>query len=240
MRCPDREHRPIAAVNHFFVGSSYALGHLGREKWDDMPIFKRNRMPADPEGAPDTRPQRRLRLLLIDENPTARAVIARRLSHLNYDVALAENSFIALNLLIVRPVDIILIDMSLTMLPAVTTMQKIRAANLAGNACFMMIAGRQDSPSIVEALAAGADDHVVKPFDFDILDARMRHLCQRADHLGALTRHNADLDARIARRAVELGETREALREMQVDRARLVSSIQALHDEVERLQAMAG
>ncbi|KMS55901.1 MULTISPECIES: response regulator transcription factor [Sphingobium] len=207
-----------------------------------MPIFKRNRIRhGELEGAPETaRSLRRLRLLLVDENPTARAVVARRLSHLNYDVALAENGFIALNLLVTRPVDIILIDMGLTMLPAVATMQKIRAANLAGNACFVMIAGRLDSQSTVEALAAGADDHVVKPFDFDVLDARLRHLCQRAEQVGALTRHNADLDARIARRAVELGETREALREMQIDRARLVSSIQALHDEVERLHAAQG
>jgi DNA-binding response OmpR family regulator len=204
-----------------------------------MPIFNRNRIRhADAEDMPDaSRPPRRVRLLLVDENPTARAVIARRLSHLNYDVILAENGHIALNLLVTRPVDIILIDMGLTMLPAIATMQKMRAAYLAGNACFVMIAGRLDSQSMVEALAAGADDHVVKPFDFDILDARLRHLCQRADQLGALTRHNDELDARIARRAVELGETREALREMQVDRARLVSSIQALYDEVERLQS---
>ncbi len=207
-----------------------------------MPIFNRNRIRhGEPDGAPEAaRSSRRLRVLLVDENPTARAVVARRLSHLNYDVALAENGFIALNLLITRPVDIILVDMGLTMLPAVATMQKIRAANLAGNACFVMIAGRLDSQSTVEALAAGADDHVVKPFDFDVLDARLRHLCQRADQIGTLARHNAELDARIARRAVELGETREALREMQLDRARLVSSIQALHDEVERLHAAQG
>ncbi len=207
-----------------------------------MPIFKRNRIRhGEQDGAADTsRSPRRLRLLLVDENPTARAVVARRLSHLNYDVVLAENGFIALNLLVTRPVDIILIDMGLTMLPAVATMQKIRAANLGGNACFVMIAGRLDSQSTVEALAAGADDHVVKPFDFDVLDARLRHLCQRAEQVGTLTRHNAELDARIARRAVELGETREALREMQLDRARLVSSIQALHDEVERLHAAQG
>ncbi|BBF67831.1 response regulator transcription factor [Sphingomonas bisphenolicum] len=207
-----------------------------------MPIFKRNRIRhGELDGAAEAlRSPRRLRLLLVDENPTARAVVARRLSHLNYDVVLAENGFIALNLLVTRPVDIILVDMGLTMLPAVGMMQKIRAANLAGNACFVMIAGRLDSQSTVEALAAGADDHVVKPFDFDVLDARLRHLCQRAEQVGALTRHNAELDARIARRAVELGETREALREMQLDRARLVCSIQALHDEVERLHAAQG
>ena len=186
----------------------------------------------------DTTPRRRrLRLLLIDENPTARAVIARRLSHLDYDVALAENGHVALAMLVTHPVDIILVDMGLTMLPALTTMNRIRSANLSPNACFVIIAGRFDSQSTVEALNAGADDHVIKPFDFDILDARMRHLCQRAEQLSALTRHNADLDARIARRAVELGETREALRELQVDRVRLVSSIQALHDEIERLQS---
>ncbi|MBH1991923.1 MAG: response regulator [Sphingomonadaceae bacterium] len=207
-----------------------------------MGFFKRNlgQRAQGPEMAEGPRPQRRLRVLLIDEDSTARSVIARRLSHLNYDVALAENGFIALNLLVTRPVDIILIDMGLTMLPAIATMKKIRAANLAANACFVMIAGRLDSQSTVEALAAGADDHVAKPFDFDILDARLRHLCQRAEQLGQLTRHNAELDARIARRAVELGETRDTLHELQVDRARLVSSIQALHDEVERLSAQQG
>ncbi|KFG90631.1 LuxR family transcriptional regulator [Sphingobium herbicidovorans NBRC 16415] len=186
------------------------------------------------------RPARRRRLLLIDENETARAVIARRLSHLHYDVALAENGFVALNRLLSRPVDIILIDMGLTILPGIATMKKIRAAGLADQASFVMITGRQDSISAIEALEAGTDDHVAKPLDFDVLDARLRYLCQRADEIGALTRHNAELDARIARRAVELGETRDALELLQADRARLVSSIQALNDEIVRLSAARG
>ncbi|NIJ17318.1 response regulator transcription factor [Sphingobium vermicomposti] len=178
---------------------------------------------------------RRRSLLLVDEDATARAVIARRLAHLHYDVVLAEDGFNALNRLVGRTVDIVLIDMGLKKLSAIATMKKIRAAGVADNACFVMITGTQDSASIVDALNAGADDHVAKPFDFDVLDARLRHLCERAEELGALARHNAELDARIARRAVELGETRDALKEMQADRALLVSSIQALHDEIARL-----
>ncbi|MCK0533052.1 response regulator [Sphingobium sp. MAH-33] len=189
---------------------------------------------ARTEGA---RPLRRRRLLLIDEDETARAVIGRRLSHLHHDVALAENGFVALNRLLARPADIILIDMGLKILPAIATMRKIRAAGLSGQASFVMIAGRQDSGSVVEALEAGADDYVAKPFDFAVLDARLRQLCQRTDEINALTRHNAELDARIARRAVELGETRDALQLLQADRARLVSSIQALNDEITRLSA---
>ncbi|EQB06754.1 hypothetical protein L288_10505 [Sphingobium quisquiliarum P25] len=200
-----------------------------------MPFFKSTGQPHDEfSGA---RPPRRRSLLLIEEDATARAVIARRLAHLNYDVILAEDGFAALNRLIGRTVDIILIDMGIRKLPAIAAMKKIRAAGLAGNASFVMITGTQDSASIVEALKAGADDHIAKPFDFDVLDAQLRHLCGRAEQIGALARHNAELDARIARRAVELGETRDALREMQADRARLVSSIQALHEEIARLSA---
>lgn len=180
---------------------------------------------------------RRLRLLVVDENPTARTVMARRLSHLNYDVALAENGFVTLNLLVTRSFDAILIDMGMTLLSGIATMKKIRASGLARHACFMMITSRTDSQSAVEALKAGADDHVTKPFDFDVLDARLRHACARAEAVGALSRHNAELDARVARRAMELGETREALHDLKVDRARLISSIQALHDELERLSA---
>lgn len=207
--------------------------------WKRDTIRRIDRGQFDQESTLDSaRTARRLRLLLVDEDATSRAVVARRLSHLDYDVALAETGFSALTMLVARPVDIILIDMDMTLLPAIATMRKIRAAGLAENACFVMIGGRQDRISAVEALEAGADDHVVKPYDFDLLDARLRHLCTRAEQLGELTRHNAELDARIARRALELGETRDALAEMQADRARLVSSIQALHDEIARLNAV--
>lgn len=203
-----------------------------------MPIFKRSRLrrPADLESQDY---QRRLRILLIDESPTARSLIGRRLSQLDHDVALAENGFVSLNILVTRPADIILIDMGMTMLSGVATMQKIRTSGLADNASFVMIAGRLDATSAVAALEAGADDHIVKPFDFDLLDARLRHQFAKAEKLRALRRHNAELDARIARRAVELGETRDALLAMQADRSRLVSSIQALHDQIERLSAAA-
>jgi DNA-binding response OmpR family regulator len=206
-----------------------------------MRFFKRGRIgTGDGLEAPElTRAPRRLRLLVIDEDPTARAVLGRRLSHRDYDVALAENGLVAMNLLAGRPMDLILIDMGMTLLSGIATLQKIRAGGLAAQACFVTIGGRGDRHCAVEALAAGADDHVIKPFDLDLLDARLRHVRARAETMAALARHNAELDARIARRAVELGETRVALREMQVDRARLVSSIQALHDEIERLNAQS-
>ncbi len=163
--------------------------------------------------------------------------MARRLSHRHYDVAVAEDGFVAQKALLTRPADIILIDMDLTLLSAIATMEQIRAANRATPGCIVMIGGQDDAPAMIAALEAGADDHIVKPFDVDILDARLRRLHARAERIGMLAQNNAELDARIARRALELGEARDTLRAVEADRARLMASVEALQAEVARLSS---
>ena len=206
-----------------------------------MPIFKRNRDAAEPAGddmpGSAAQPARRIRLLVADENLNALSVMGRRLSHAGHDVTLAENGVAALAMLVAQKFDLIILDMGMELLSGVATMRKMRASGLLGAASILMVTGRSDAAAVVEALSAGADDQIVKPFDFDILDARIRHIVARAQRIADLARHNDRLDARIARRAVELGEARAQLEEMAGDRARLVSSIQALHAEVERLSA---
>ncbi len=178
---------------------------------------------------------RRIRLLIVDENATALAVMARRLSHMGYDVVLAENGVVALNLMIAHRFDLIIVDMGMELLSGVATIRKMQASGLMGQASLLSINTRSDGPSVIEALDAGADDHMIKPFDFDVLDARIGHIVSRARQIHELSRYNEALDARIARRAVELGEARAELEDLRTDRSRLVASIQNLHDELERL-----
>jgi DNA-binding response OmpR family regulator len=206
-----------------------------------MHIFTRTREDGTEDQDREPRPAlRRIRLLVADENATALSVMGRRLSHMGYDVALAENGFVAINTLMAQKFDLVIIDMGMQMLGGIATMKKMRASGLLGQASVMMVTAASNSAAIVEALEAGADDQIVKPFDFDILDARIRHVVARAQKVGELARYNDELDARIARRAMELGETRATLEEMQADRARLVASIQALHDELERVNLAKG
>lgn len=205
-----------------------------------MRFFKRGSDKAGPgEGAADqdAKNQRRLRLLVVDEDATALAVMGRRLAHRGNDVVLAENGIVALTLMQAQRFDLILMDMQMPLLSGIDTMKKMRASGMLGNAAIMLISGRSDNNGAIEALAEGADDHIVKPFDFDVLEARIRHIVGRAEQMHNLVRHNGTLDARIARRAVELGETRAELEELHADRVRLVQSIQSLHDELQRLSA---
>jgi DNA-binding response OmpR family regulator len=210
-----------------------------------MAIFRRPSRPQiDQTSASDThedsagqRVTRRIALLIVEENETAREVLARRLAHLDHDVTVAENGFVALSMMIARKFDLILVDMDMTMLSGAATLRKMRASGLIGRATLVSISGANDSALIIEAIKAGADDNVIKPFDFDVLDARIRLMVARAKQIADLADHNASLDARIARRAVELGETRAELAELRADRSRLVASIQTLHDELERISA---
>jgi len=203
-----------------------------------MRIFNRQRRPhAD---GPVSAAARRIRIMVVDENPTALDVMGRRLSRLGHDVTLAENGFAALSLLLAQKFDIIIMEMGMRGLSGVAALRKMRASGLLGGTSIMLMTGRNDSAAIVEALDAGADDHISRPFDFDALDARIRHVVDRARHVRELAQHNEALDARIARRAVELGEVRAELEDLQSDRARLVASIQSLHAEIERMNVNAG
>ncbi|MFX7887154.1 response regulator, partial [Acinetobacter baumannii] len=73
---------------------------------------------------------------------------------------------------------------------------EIRATRETADLPVIMITGRSDPQAVVEALAAGADDHIAKPFDFAVLVARVDRVVERARRIAALKRSNATLDAR--------------------------------------------
>lgn len=179
-------------------------------------------------------------ILAVDDSRTNLNVIGHRLGHLGYLVVLSDNGSEALDLISARGFDLVLLDMMMPGLSGIDVLREIRAMRETADLPVIMVTGRDDTPAIVEALAAGADDHIARPFAFEELAARIERALDRSIRLGELKRSNAALDARIAARAIELGETRDELAAARADRARLVASIQSLNAEVERLSAASG
>lgn len=178
-------------------------------------------------------------VLAVDGNRTNLGVIGRRLGHLGYLTALSDNGPEALGLIAGRGFDIVLLDMALPGMPGLRVLQEIRGSLETADLPVIMLTGRSDPAAAVQALAAGADDHVAKPFDFDVLAARIERVLARGRRIAELKRANKALDARIATRAMELGEAKMELAETRADRQRLIASIQALNDQVERLGTVA-
>ena len=192
--------------------------------------------PFNQHPLPDLVKHRATRTILaVDDSRTALSVIGRRLSHMGYLVALSDNGAEALDLIAARGFDLVLLDMVMPGVSGMNVLAEIRANPETADLPVIMLTGRGDPLAAVEALSAGADDHVAKPFAFEVLGARIARVLDRAQRIAVLKRSNATLDARIAARAMELGETRAELAETRADRLRLIASLQTLNDQFERL-----
>ncbi|MBX9795342.1 MAG: response regulator [Sphingomonas sp.] len=172
-------------------------------------------------------------ILAVDDSRTALGVLGKRLTELGFLVALCDNGPEALDLIAARPFDLVLIDMVMPGMSGLNMLAEIRGSRDTADLPVIMITGRSDRDAVVEALAAGADDHVAKPVDFEVMAARIERVIARGRRIAELKRSNAALDARIAARAVELGEARAELAETRADRLRLIASLQKLNDRIE-------
>lgn len=179
-------------------------------------------------------------ILAVDDSRTNLNVLAHRLGHLGYLVVLSDRGSEALDLIEGRGFDLVLLDMMMPEISGMHVLKEIRGSRDTADLPVIMVTARGDSEAVVEALAAGADDYVAKPFAFEVLAARIERTLARASRLDALKRSNLALDARIAARAIELGEARTELATTRADRNRLIASIEALHGEVARLSAASG
>lgn len=192
-------------------------------------------MPINLTASAEARRRNLRTVLVVDDSRTNLNVIGQRLGERGYLVVLSDNGREALDLIAGRGFDLVLLDRVMPGVSGLDVLSEVRGTPDTADLPVIMITAQSDSMSAVEALAAGADDYVAKPFDFDVLLARIERTLNRATRLADLKRAVAAMDARIAARAIELGETRTELAVTLADRARLVSSIQSLNAEIERL-----
>lgn len=176
-------------------------------------------------------------ILAVDDSRTSLGVLAHRLGNLGNLVVLADNGAQALELISARGFDLVLLDKVMPEISGLQVLKEIRSARDTADLPVIMLTGHNDPLGALDAFAAGVDDYLVKPFEFEVLAARIERTLARADRIAELKRANLGLDARIAARAIELGEMRAELAASKADRARLAASLQALHTEINRIRA---
>lgn len=179
-------------------------------------------------------------VLVVDDSRTNLNIIGARVGRAGYLVVLCDNGREAIDLIAGRGFDLVLLDMMMPGMSGIEVLAELRSGARTSDLPVIMITARSDNGAAIEALAAGADDYVAKPFDFDVLQARIERTLERSARVSELKRAVAALDARVAARAIELGEARTELAVNRADRARLVSSIQSLNAQVERLSGTSG
>ena len=116
------------------------------------------------------------RVLVVDDEPQILRALRINLRVRDYDVHVAATGTEALAVAGRYPPDLVILDLGLPDLDGVEVIQGLRGWT---KAPIIVLSGRSDSTDKVEALDAGADDYITKPFGVEELLARMRAVVRR-------------------------------------------------------------
>jgi DNA-binding response OmpR family regulator len=145
-------------------------------------------------------------VLIIEDDPRIRPLLMRSLDERGHAVTSASTGMQGLAMAVDNRPDLVILDLGLPDVDGTQVLQMLRAVS---DVPVIVASARDDDPSLVGCLNAGADDYVVKPFTTDQLEARIRAVMRRVGG-GTATRRplvvgGLEIDA-AARRASVDGE----------------------------------
>ncbi|MEU5882367.1 response regulator [Spirillospora sp. NPDC047279] len=117
------------------------------------------------------------RVLVVDDSPQILATLRINLKAREYDVRVAPDAGQALTRAADWHPDLVILDLGLPDLDGVDVIRGLRGWS---RVPILVLSGRSGSRDKVEALDAGADDYMTKPFGVDELLARIRAITRRA------------------------------------------------------------
>ena len=118
-----------------------------------------------------------MRLLLIEDEPTLRESVAKKLRRSGYEMDDCGDGETALELLAAERYDLVLLDLNLPKVNGMTVLRTLRKTDL--ETPVLILSARSEISDKVEGLDAGANDYLAKPFHLAELEARIRSLTLR-------------------------------------------------------------
>jgi two-component system response regulator TctD len=170
-----------------------------------------------------------MRVLIVEDTPDVGEALVASLSRIGYAADWQMTGEGARDALNVQDYDLIVLDVMLPDVDGFTLLGEIRARRI--DTAVLVLTARSQVDDRVSALDLGADDYLVKPFDFRELEARARALARRrhGSTVNSLTLGNVVLDqaartVSVAGQRVDLTRREIALLEVLMARPQRVFS----------------
>lgn len=133
-----------------------------------------------------------MRILVVEDEPKTAEYMHQGLSESGYVVDIAKTGLDGLHLAQNQDYDIVILDINLPVMEGWVVLKELRKTS---NTRVMIVTARGRLNDKVKGLEMGADDYLVKPFEFPELLARIRTLMRRSELVGAPeVLHVADLE----------------------------------------------
>jgi len=133
------------------------------------------------------------RILVVDDDEDQILMIKGWYKNQPLTVLEAHDGFEGLKVAAHEQPDLILLDMSMPGLDGIETVKRLKADPALSATPVIMLTAHREIEYKTRAFDAGGDDYVVKPFEFDELDARIRAMLRKRDLYLDLERKNREL-----------------------------------------------
>jgi two-component system response regulator HydG len=117
------------------------------------------------------------RILVVDDEASARSGLQKLLLHAGYQVDTASNGNAAVIVAAERPPDVVVTDLRMPNMDGMTLLRQLRARD--GELPVIVATAYGDVASAVEAMREGATDYLTKPIDFDAMLLTIERVCER-------------------------------------------------------------
>lgn len=117
-----------------------------------------------------------MKILIADDDPQLVRALTLTLGAVGYDIATAADGAEALRAVVEEHPDVVMVDLGMPHVDGLGVIEGLRGWS---NVPVLVVSGRAGAADKVEALDAGADDYITKPFAMDELLARLRALTRR-------------------------------------------------------------
>lgn len=174
-----------------------------------------------------------MRILVAEDDDALRSVIERGLTEAGYVVDAVPDGDVALAYLDAYEYEVVVLDWRMPHVSGIDVLGRVRAGS--SGVPVLMLTARDAPADRVAGLDAGADDYLVKPFDFAELLARLRALRRRPAtslqpvlECGNLSLEPSTRQATIAGRPLLLTQTELAILELLLERSPSIVSRQSI------------
>ncbi len=177
------------------------------------------------------------RILAVDDDPQILDLLKRGLVYEGYHVDTAADGAAALASARDNPPDLVVLDW---MLPGMDGLEVCRRLRAGGDIPILLLTAKTGVPDRVTGLDSGADDYLVKPFNFDELLARVRALLRRRQRtatpqvlrFGKLTLDGSARQVSYDGQALELSTKEFDVLELLMRHPRQVVSRETFYDRI--------
>jgi EAL domain-containing protein (putative c-di-GMP-specific phosphodiesterase class I)/CheY-like chemotaxis protein len=147
-------------------------------------------------------------ILVVDDDDSLRELVSFALQRAGFDVLQASNGQAALDIVQSTAVALVVLDMGMPGMSGTYVVQALRARAETATLPVLLVTGSGDEFSVIEGLAAGADDFLSKPVRLDELVARINAHLRRET---AWSRVLEQRSAQLARQRALIGDTLRGL-----------------------------